>query len=165
MPSAFEKQVDDCVADCKTLTTELTKLAAAVKTHAGNYDNACNMHYASEDQIKELEAKVKGGKDPKAPVELKKWETNHPKLGQRVKTEHAQLQKLRAGVAQARKSHLTIKTTYDKLNKEAPKQAMTDVKATAGELKNINSSLTASDKEIKRLDKVLEDCMPYPKGL
>jgi DNA repair exonuclease SbcCD ATPase subunit len=165
MPSAFELEVDKCVTATKTLTTEVAKLTAGVKTHASNYDNACNMCYASEDQIKELKEAEKEGEDTKAPIELKKWQTNHPKLVQRVKTEHAEVKKLEAGVAQAKKSYTTIKGTYDKLNKEAPKQAMADVKATAGELKGISTSLTAADKEIKRLDTVLENCVPYPKGL
>ncbi len=93
MPSAFEIDVDKALDASKTLTAALVALAANVKTHAGNYDNACNMFYASEDQIKELKEKVK--KDPKAAPELKKWQDNHPKIGARVKTEHAEVEKLR----------------------------------------------------------------------
>lgn len=163
MPSAFEQEIDKNQAACKTLATAITTLAAGVKTHAGNYDNACNMFYASEDQIKELKEKVK--KDAKAAPELKKWQDNHPKIGARVKTEHAEVEKLRAGVAQAKKSAATVRGTYVKLNQGAAKAAVTDVKAVQTDLKGMETQLAAADKEIKRLDTVLTQCMPYPKTI
>lgn len=165
MAGAFEAEVNKGVAACKILTTEVASLSKGVKTHAGNYDNACNMLYASEDMLEELKAKVKAGKDPKAPAELEKWEGNHPKLGSRVKATYAEVEKLRAGVKQAGKAEETIKGTLEKLNKDAARASMADIKATASGLKGMATSLAAANKEIKRLDTVLENCVSFPKSL
>ena len=163
MPSDFEVKVEKNYDAAKTLLDSLTPIATGVKTHAGNYDNACNMYFASEDHMKELEGKLKS--NPKLADELKKWETNHPKIAQRVKNEYAECQKLRAGVSQAEKSYATINAAHKTLVSGAARAAMTNVNTTQADLKMTGDMLSKSDKEIKRLDGVLTNCMPYPKTL
>ena len=163
MPSDFEVKVEKNYDAAKKLGDSLTPIATGVKTHAANYDNACNMFYASEDQIKELEGKVKS--NPKLDGELKKWEGNHPKIAQRVKTEYAECQKLRTGVKMAEKAWDTVSAQHKTLNAGAARAAMTNVNDTKTNLKLTGEMLTKADKEIKRLDGVLTNCMPYPKTL
>ena len=163
MPSDFEVKVEKNYDAAKKLGDSLTPISAGVKTHAGNYDNACKMYFASEDQIKETEEKLK--KNPNLAGELKKWKDNHPKIAQRVKNEYAECQKLRAGVAQADKAYETINATHKTLVSGATRAAMTDVNSTQADLKQTGEMLAKADKEIKRLDTVLTNCMPYPKTL
>jgi len=163
MPSDFEVKVGKNYDAAKTLEDSLKPISTGVKTHKGNYDNACNMYFASEDQIADLEKKVKN--DPKLAPELKKWKDNHPKIGARVKSEYAEIQKLRAGVTQAEKSHATIYNTHKTLAAGAARAAMTNVTDTQTDLKLTGEMLTKAEKEIKRLDTALTDLPQYPKTL
>lgn len=163
MASDFEVKVEKNYDAAKKLLDSLTPIATGVKTHANNYDQACKMYFASEDHILELEGKIKT--NPKLADELKKWESNHPKLAQRVKNEYAECQKLRAGVTMASKAWDTVNTTHKGLVSGAARAVMTNVIDTQTNLKLTGEMLGKAEKEIKRLDNVLTNCMPYPKTL
>ena len=165
MPADLEGELEKAQATLKTLTSSVATIAAGIKTHASNYDNACNMYFASEDHIAELKKKV--ASDSKVAPELMKWESNHPKLAARVKTEFAECQKLRAGVAQADNSAMSIRTTFDKINKGATANPrdIEDLKTFKADVKTYDTNLAAVEKKIEVLDKTLKECMPYPKTI
>jgi len=147
----------------KSYADSIVSLAAKVKNHSQNFDNACKMYFASEDQIAELKADIK--KEPgsaKLNAELKKWETNHPKLGARVKAEDAELEKIKAGIAMAKKAGATIRAAYAKLNQGLAKSAITGIPAAKVDLKSMDTQLNAADKEIKRLESVIEKRIALP---
>ncbi len=163
MPSTLEINVGKAETAYKTLNSSLTKLQADVKTYSTNYDNAVSMYWASLDQIKDLEKKVQGGKDPKAPAELQKWKTNQPQLAAKVKPLYQQVVKLKEGTAQAKKSAEVVQKTVEGLNKDAARAAMDDVKKTASTLKDITAgakmALTVSTKLYTTMDQ-LPKCPP-----
>jgi DNA repair exonuclease SbcCD ATPase subunit len=153
MPSAFETELEKDLASCATLTTSLKSIATNLKTHTNNFDKANDMYYASADHQKELAEKLP--KNLSLAPELKKWQDNHPKLATRVKSEFAELTKVRAGIAQADKVAITLRTSYNKLNGGAAKAALDDVNAFHSDLKTFNTNLTADEKEVTRLKNAL----------
>lgn len=165
MASAFETKVSQANASYNTLKAELSKLGIEVNKQCTSYETINSALWEGNDIIKELESKVKNAKDDKtkhdAETELKAAQETRSKMATKLKAIQGEIKKLEAGAGQAKNSAVVVQKTVDTLNKEAARQAMNDVKATAATLKKLVTDVKAAVEKADSLKSALTS-LPKP---
>jgi uncharacterized phage infection (PIP) family protein YhgE len=163
MPSTFETNLTKLVTDVKTykIQYEATK---GVKTKDTTYRTCVSMVYEAQKAITELKAAIQKGTKG-AVDDMKKWQTNYPKIFKTFETAQADVAKTKKALADLQEDVTKSQKTAVQLNKDAGKSAMTDVKAAAADLKDVSTALQTLADGLKKKIASLEELPKAPSGV
>jgi chromosome segregation ATPase len=163
MPSPFETNLTKLVKDVKTYTTQY-EATKGVKTKDTTYRTCVAMVYEAQKAITELKAAIQ--KNTKGAVDdMKKWQTNYPKIFKTFETAQADVVKTKTALTDLQEDVTKAQKTAVQLNKDAGKSAMSDIKQAAEDLKGVTAAIQTLADGLKKKIASLEELPKAPKGV